>query len=291
MRVLATRPVAKAPQFIVVRPSDEVAEEAEMDAAAKRQVQKERRYRQLRKQQFEEGDNPADDFPVDPLFPEVEGYDARLVERDSQELARLARQTLAILKKNEVILERIRKRQERPFSSAFDEPGTPAQKGQGPSPAKRMTPGSADGDQQVIDAVIGDMISKMYAQSPALRSLGPAEAAEIIGQLFEYKEPEKSQLINTYIDAAIEDAAFVKDMANVQVKDMANVQVNDQKQQQQQPSKQQENVPIGCFAPSCVNPVAHRCSECKSAYYCSRACQVRDWTDGGHAEQCVPKIK
>lgn len=288
MRVLATKPVAKAPQqqqqqqqpqVIVIRPSDETAREAEMDHLTRRQVQprqqqqqQERRERQLQRQ-FEEGDNPTDGFPMDPLFPEVEGYDAALVERDSLELATLARQTLAILKQNEAILQRIRKRQEREPTSSV--PGTPASAGAGPSPAKRMTPGSADGDQQVIDAVIGDLISKMYAQSPALRSLSPVEGADIIGQLFAYDAPEKSQLIDTYIDAAIADTEFVRDMARVQLSGLATESLK-------------KDMPIGCFAPGCVSQATHRCKDCKSAYYCSSECQEAHW-ENGHDLVCQTK--
>ena len=33
---------------------------------------------------------------------------------------------------------------------------------------------------------------------------------------------------------------------------------------------------------------AMRCAACKGAYYCSRACQERDWTSGGHRLWCTP---
>ncbi|KAJ7123093.1 hypothetical protein C8R44DRAFT_160883 [Mycena epipterygia] len=31
-----------------------------------------------------------------------------------------------------------------------------------------------------------------------------------------------------------------------------------------------------------------RCTGCLSSYYCSTACQARDWHDGGHSQHCTP---
>jgi hypothetical protein len=34
----------------------------------------------------------------------------------------------------------------------------------------------------------------------------------------------------------------------------------------------------------------HRCSKCKAVHYCSRACQVWDWTNGNHRNKCENPI-
>ncbi|CAN0375314.1 unnamed protein product, partial [Ectocarpus sp. 12 AP-2014] len=41
-----------------------------------------------------------------------------------------------------------------------------------------------------------------------------------------------------------------------------------------------------CAAPGCMEPTSQRCSSCKTAKYCSRECQRRDWIVGGHKDRC-----
>jgi hypothetical protein len=36
----------------------------------------------------------------------------------------------------------------------------------------------------------------------------------------------------------------------------------------------------------CAAPNGKHCAKCKSRHYCSKACQVADWKEGGHKEQC-----
>ncbi|KAJ7473027.1 hypothetical protein B0H11DRAFT_2037067 [Mycena galericulata] len=39
-----------------------------------------------------------------------------------------------------------------------------------------------------------------------------------------------------------------------------------------------------------AKPSFKRCAGCKNAYYCSRACQISDWRDGGHDRTCSPAL-
>lgn len=44
---------------------------------------------------------------------------------------------------------------------------------------------------------------------------------------------------------------------------------------------------IRCDGPSCSRTnVPHMCGRCHNAYYCSVACQRKDWTEGKHRESC-----
>jgi MYND finger len=44
---------------------------------------------------------------------------------------------------------------------------------------------------------------------------------------------------------------------------------------------------IRCDGPSCARTnVPHKCGRCQNAYYCSVACQRKDWVEGKHKEIC-----
>jgi hypothetical protein len=48
--------------------------------------------------------------------------------------------------------------------------------------------------------------------------------------------------------------------------------------------------PLKAAAPKpccvCAAPNGKHCAKCKSRHYCSKACQLVDWKEGGHKEQC-----
>lgn len=277
MRVLAATPIKRQPSSGSVPSTPDTV--VQIRPSRETELRMTRQERQLARQ-FEEGDNPAGDIPLEPLFPGTQRKELDERERasdayfdDDEELVRLSRATLAILRENEAVLERIQKRREVAKNREVDrpEPKTP-QKG-GPSPAKRMTPGSAQ--EQEIDAIIGDLIGKLYAQSSVLRSLTAQDAADTIGELFAYTD-KSAMLINAYIDAAIEDAALADSMSNVAVTTTTTAATT------------AKDLAIGCFVPGCVNEAGHRCVACKRVYYCSVACQTADW-QAGHAEKCVSK--
>ena len=178
---------------------------------------------------------------------------------------RLILEALSILRENSRVITRILQRK-RP-----DRPETPV-KGNGPSPAKRMTPGSVNdgGEQLNVDAVIASLIGKMALSSSYLRSLESAEAADAIGELL---TSEKSVLlIDQFIDAAIADQDQYLHLVTL------NAAAT--------PSSDPSALPIACNIPSCVNTGIHRCSVCKSVYYCSSECQTRDWKNG-HSNVCI----
>jgi hypothetical protein len=44
---------------------------------------------------------------------------------------------------------------------------------------------------------------------------------------------------------------------------------------------------LGLLCATCGSPLhLRKCSSCRGVTYCSRACQVKDWEEGGHKKQC-----
>jgi hypothetical protein len=210
---------------------------------------------------------PRKSLPVLPLTRREEEFAEDIMDEGPSD--RLILEALSILRENSRAIARIlqRKRPERPESVAPETPG----KGTGPSPAKRMTPGSAgdDGEALNVDAIIASLIGKIALSSSHLRSLEPVEAADAIGELL--VSEKNALLINQFIDAAIADQAQYLHL--VTPKTAA-------------PASDPSALPIACNIPSCVNTGTHRCSACKSVYYCSSDCQTRDWKNG-HSNVCV----
>jgi hypothetical protein len=221
---------------------------------------------------------PRKSLPVLPLTRREEEFAEDIMDEGPSD--RLILEALSILRENSRAIARIlqRKRPERPESVVPETPG----KGNGPSPAKRMTPGSAsgnDGGEELnVDAVIASLIGKMALSSSHLRSLEPVEAADAIGELL--VSEKNALLINQFIDAAIADQAQYLHLVAPKTAAAAVGSI-----EQRAPSTDPSALPIACNIPSCVNTGTHRCSACKSVYYCSSDCQTRDWKNG-HSNIC-----